>query len=218
MRLMPARSPKPACSVVPRMPMKMSGNAKSATMRCRSRRSLMKSRCASARIAEASLTLPAHDLQVRVLKARRMGFHDSEGRLDGAEDRVNGMSVQLELERRPAARRVTEPRELVAESRTVARVDEDVVLDEVALDVVGCAERNDLALVNDADAVGDLRLLEVMGGEEDRRAARAADLREVLPERPPAWHVKARRRFVEKEDLRVMQEAAHDLELAAHAA
>src|SRR5712691_1749986 len=200
------------------MPMKMSGNAKSATMRCRSRSSLMKSRCASARIAEASLTLSAHDLEVRVLEARGVCLHDRKRSLDRAKDRVNGMSVELELERRPPARRVTEPRELVAESRTVARVDEDVVLDEVALDVVGCAERDDLALVDDADAVGDLRLFEVMGGEEDRRAARAADLREMLPERPPARHVKARRRFVEEEDLRFMQEAAHDLELAAHAA
>src|SRR5438552_15175250 len=104
MRLMPARSPKPACRVVPRIPMKMSGNAKSATIRWRSRSSLMKSRCASARIAEASLTCLTHDLQVRVLESRRVRLHDAERGLDAAQDRVDGVAVELHLERRAAAR------------------------------------------------------------------------------------------------------------------
>src|SRR2546428_9528739 len=100
MRLMPARPPKPACRVVPRIPMKMSGNAKSAMIRCRSRSSLMKSRCASARIAEASVTCLGHDLEVGVLEARRMRLHDRERRFDGAKDRVDGLTVELELEGR----------------------------------------------------------------------------------------------------------------------
>src|SRR5438270_7394013 len=106
MRLMPARSPKPACRVVPRMPMKMSGNAKSAMIRCRSRSSLMKSRCASARIAEASLTRLAHDLEVRIFKAGRVCLHDRERGLDGAKDRVDGVPVELELEGRTVARQI----------------------------------------------------------------------------------------------------------------
>src|SRR5207244_1483564 len=128
----------------------MSGNAKSAMIRCRSRSSLMKSRCASARIAEASLTRLPHDLEVRIFKAGRVGLHDRQRGLDGAKDRVDGVPVELEL--------------------------------------------------------------------EGRTAARAAHLAEMLPERAAARHVEARRRLVQKEDLGIVQEAAHDLELPAHAA
>src|SRR3989442_11266034 len=215
MRLMPARSPKPACSVVPRMPMKMSGNAKSATIRCRSRSSLMKSRCASARIAEASLTGLAHYFEVRVLEAGRMRLHDRERRFDRPKDRVDGVTVELELEGRTAARHVPQARELVAQARPIGGIDEDGSRDQIALDVTGRPERDDAAFVDDADAVGLLRLLEVVGGQEDRGAARPADLAEVLPERAAARHVESRRRLVQKEDLGLVEEAAHDLELSA---
>src|SRR5438309_4295207 len=194
MRLMPARSPKPACRVVPRMPMKMSGNAKSAMIRCRSRSSLMKSRCASARIAEASLTRLAHDLEVRIFKAGRVGLHDRERGLDGAKDRVDGVPVELELEGRTAARQVAESGELVPEAQPIVGVDEHVVLDQIPLDVVRRAERHDATLVEDADAVGLFGLLEVVRGQEDGCATGAAHLAQVLPERAAARHVEARRR------------------------
>src|SRR5213593_1530663 len=87
-RLMPARSPKPACKPVPRMPMKMSGKEKSAMIRGRSRSSLTKSRCARTRIADASVIRSAHDLEIRVLEARGMGLDQRERRLDGTEERM----------------------------------------------------------------------------------------------------------------------------------
>src|SRR5881397_889742 len=153
-RFTPARSPNPVCRLVPRIPMKMTGNANSAIMRCRSRMSLVKSRCAMTRIAEASLIACTHDLEIGILEARRVRPHDAERGLDRAEDRVDGVSVQLDLERRTAIRHV-------AESRTIRRVDEDVVLDEVALYLGGRAERNDATFVDDANAIGVLGLLEV---------------------------------------------------------
>src|SRR5919201_977301 len=162
------RSPNPAWSVVPRIPMKISGNEKSAMMRARSRSSLTKSRCASARIAEASLTRLAHDLEVRVLERWRVRLHDAERRLDAAEDRVHGVAVELDLVRRSAARGVAETVELVAERGAVGRVDEHVILDEVALDVVGRSVRDDTSLVDDADAICFLGLLEIVRSEEDR--------------------------------------------------
>src|SRR5438876_580765 len=207
MRLMPARSPKPACRVVPRIPMKMSGNAKSAMIRCRSRSSLMKSRCASARIAEASLTGLTHDFEVRVFEARRVRLHDRERGLDGSEDRVDGVPVELELEGRAAARQVAEPRKLVAEARPIVGIDEHVILHQIALDVVGRAERDDATLVEDANPVGLLGLLEVVRGQEDRGAARAADLAQVLPERAAAVLVESGRRLVQEEDRGIVQEA-----------
>src|SRR5882762_1335212 len=163
--------PNPAWRLVPRMPMKISGKAKSATMRWRSRRSSMKSRWARARIAEASLTGAAHDLEVRVLEARGVGLHDGERRLAAPEDRVDGVAVELDLERGAAARRVTESRELVPEGRPVGRVDQHVFLDQVPLDVIGRSERHDLAFVDDADPIGLFGLLEVMRRQEDGRPA-----------------------------------------------
>src|SRR6266480_5761211 len=56
-----------------------------------------------------------------------------------------------------------------------------------------------------------------MRGEEDRCAARPPDFGEVLPERAARRDVKAGGRLVEKQDLRVMEEAPHDLELPSHA-
>src|ERR1700730_3755936 len=106
--------------------MKISGNAKSETMRCRSRSSLMKSRCASARMAEASLTRAADDLEIGVLEGRRVRLHHAERSLDAPQNGVDGVAVELHLEWGAAARRMAESGELVAEGRSVGRVDENV--------------------------------------------------------------------------------------------
>src|SRR6266550_1168807 len=214
----PACPPKPAWRLVPRMPMKIRGDAKSATMRWRSRSSFMKSRCASARIAEASVTRLTHDLQVRVLEGRRVRLHDAQRCLNASQNGVHRVAVELDLERCAATRRMAEPGELIAERRAVRRVDEDVLLDEVTLDVVGSPERDDLSFVDDADAVGLLGLLEVVGRQEDRRAAHAPHLAEVLPQRAAGRDIEASGGLVEEQHLRVVEQAAHDLELPPHAA
>src|ERR1700687_3425608 len=77
-RLMFEDEPKPACRLVPRIPMKISGKAKSDTMRARSRSSLMRSRWASVRTADTSLTGRSHDFEIRVLKARHVRAHEDE--------------------------------------------------------------------------------------------------------------------------------------------
>src|SRR4051812_7976720 len=82
--------------------------------------------------------------------------------------------------------RQLEPRELFAQTPSVVGVDEDVLLDQILLDVGRSAVRHDLAPIDDADVIRLLRLLEVVRGEEDRRAALAADRREVFPQRAPA--------------------------------
>src|SRR5207249_11508505 len=123
--------PNPAWRLVPRMPMKIRGNAKSATIRWRSRSSLMKSRWASARIAEASLTGAAHDLELCVLEARRVGLLHAERCLDASQDGVDGVTVELDAEWGAAAPRLTQPRELAAPSRFVIRRDEPVSRREI---------------------------------------------------------------------------------------
>src|SRR5438477_11160842 len=89
--------PKPAWRLVPRIPIKISAKARSVTMRWRSRKSLMKSRWARARIAEASLTA-AHDLEVGVLEARRVGLHDAQRCLDASQNGVDGVTVELVID------------------------------------------------------------------------------------------------------------------------
>src|SRR3954464_4360980 len=125
-RLMPDAAPKPACSVVPRMPMKISGKLKSAMIRVRSRRSLMRSRCASVRTPESSLILQPRpdDLQVRVLEARRVRAHHGERRLDRAQHGVHAATGEHDLEGPLARDRQLQSRELVAQARAVIRVDD----------------------------------------------------------------------------------------------
>src|SRR3981081_1339453 len=130
-RLMPAAWPKPAWSVVPRMPMKISGKLKSAMMRVRSRSSLMRSRCASVRTPESSLILQprAHDLEVGVLEARRVGAHQGERCLDRSQHRVHAAPGEHDPERSVARHRQLEPRELLAQPPAVVAVDDYVLLD-----------------------------------------------------------------------------------------
>ena len=84
--------------------------------------------------------------------------------------------------------------------------------------LVGRADHRDPAVVDDADAVGLLGLLEVVGRQEDRRPVLAADVAQVRPQAVPADRVEPGRRLVEEQDPRPVHEAADDLELALHAA
>src|SRR6266850_3899826 len=121
--------------------MKISGNAKSETMRARSRSSLMKSRCAKARIAETSLTDFSHDLEIRVLEARHVRAHERERRVDRLQRRVRVTRVDVDAEWPAAIAAELEARELLAKPRAVLRVDEHVFLHQVGFDALGRTER-----------------------------------------------------------------------------
>src|SRR6266581_1670474 len=115
------------------MPMKMSGKLKSATIRVRSRRSLMRSRCASVRTPESSCILQPRpdDLEIGILEGRCVRAYDREGRLDGAQHRMNAAAGQHDLERPVAGDRELEARELFAQATAVIAIDDDVLLDEL---------------------------------------------------------------------------------------
>src|SRR6266851_4127396 len=153
-RLIFEESPNPDCRLEPRMPMKMSGNAKSDTMRARSRSSLMRSRCASVRTAATSLTDFAHYLEIRVLEARHVRAYERQRRVDRLERGVRVARVDVDAERPAAVTAQLETRELVAQPPAVLGIDEDVLLHQVGLDALRRTERDDLALVDDADRVG----------------------------------------------------------------
>ncbi len=102
--------------------------------------------------------------------------------------------------------------------RPVVGVDDQGFAYEVGLELGRRALVHDPAAVDDADPVGLLGLLEVVGRQEDRRAALRADRPEVVPQRSAARRIEAGRRLVEEQHTRPVQQAADDLELAAHAA
>src|SRR5437667_1100508 len=122
------------------MPMKMSGNAKSDTMRARSRSSLMRSRCASVRTAATSLTDFPHDLEIRVLEGRHVGAHERERRIDRLQRGVRVTRVDVNAERPAPVAAEFEAGELLAQPPAVLGVDEHVLLHQVGLDAVRSAE------------------------------------------------------------------------------
>jgi hypothetical protein len=73
-------------------------------------------------------------------------------------------------------------------------------------------------VVDDREAVAQrVGLLEVVGGEEDRRP-QLAELPDLLPHARPRLGIEAGRRLVEEQDLRPVDDPEADVEPAAHAA
>ena len=118
------------------------------------------------------------------------------------------------------------PRGRTAASRTVSRTrsvgavdaERDDVAGHLPLELVGGALGDDLAVVDDREAVGQgVGLLEVVGRQEDRRAllAEAADL---VPHAGARLRVEAGRRLVEEQDRRAVDDPQADVEPALHAA
>ena len=108
--------------------------------------------------------------------------------------------------------------ELRAERRTILGVHQQVLVGEGRRQLRRRTGRDDPAGVDDADPVGLLGFLEVVGREHDRRPMLATHVAQVAPQRAAARRVEAGRRLVEEQHVRPVHEAAHDLELAQHPA
>ena len=112
--------------------------------------------------------------------------------------------------------------------RAAGRVEEHVVerrlaveagaLAQVGLELRGRALAHDPPVVDDRQPVAELvGLLEVLRGEEDRRAARV-DAAQLVPDRQPARRVQAGGRLVEEQDVGLVHERRGEVEPALHAA
>ena len=89
---------------------------------------------------------------------------------------------------------------------------------DLRLELVGRALGDDPAVVDDDDLVGQqVGLLEVLGGQQQRRPARDEAL-DDLPHLGAAARVQTGGRLVEEQDRRVGHERAGEVEPAAHAA
>ena len=91
-------------------------------------------------------------------------------------------------------------------------------LADARLQVVGSALRDDLAAVDDADAICELLgLFEVLRGQEDRRALRL-QMTDLAPQRRAARRVETGGRLVEEQHPRAMHERHREVEPATHPA
>ena len=111
-----------------------------------------------------------------------------------------------------------DPAELVGQGRPIDCIEHDRPIEQLPLQLVRRPDHRDPAVVDDADPIGLLRLLEVVGREEDRRPVGVADLAEVVPQGAAADRVETRGRLVEEQDPGPVHEAADDLELPLHPA
>src|SRR5438105_9640465 len=166
MKLKPAARPRFSCRVPPIKNMGKNGKAKVPIRRPGSRRNLSRSRVAMTPIA--CISFIGQDPQVSILEGRRMRAHDSQRRRQRLHDLRRSPSVQLELKGSLAF--VPQPLrlKLALERRAVRGVEDKALLQQLRLDFRGSAHGDNAAVVEDADAVGLLCLLEVVRGEEDR--------------------------------------------------
>src|SRR5947209_4043731 len=103
-------------------------------------------------------------------------------------------------------------------SRVVGGDESDPVGPDGGLQGLGRVEGDDLAHVHDGDTVTVLRLVHVVGGQEDGEVLLAAKLVEVLPDRSPGLGVQADGRLVEEQHPGRVEQAPGDLEPSLHPA
>ena len=101
--------------------------------------------------------------------------------------------------------------------RPVVDDDLDALAADLVLELVRGAPRDDLAVVDDRDGVGQLvRLLQVLGGQQ-QRGAFAHQAPDDVPHAQPAARVETGRRLVEEQQPRPPDERAAQVEASAHA-
>src|ERR1043165_4530650 len=83
----------------------------------------------------------------------------------------------------------------------------------------GRAGSDDLAVIDDGNALRHaVRLIHVMGGQENGHALGLIQMLDMGPELIAALRIEAERWFVEEQDLRGVQESARNFEAPLHAA
>ena len=144
--------------------------------------------------------------------------------VEQAEDLRHGLFAAIDVEPDEAilagrlAHEWLQPDGLEDAFRGAVDADRDDVAGDLPLELVGGALGHDLALVDDREAVGEgVGLLEVVGRQEDRRAQRS-EVADLLPHAGAGLRVEARRRLVEEQHSRPMDDPQADVEPALHAA
>src|SRR5256714_1638808 len=165
--------------------------------------------------------------QEHVVEARPVQLDRGQpdaGTVEGAQDVRDGGGSRVDVEPQPVLGRLQLPHvRLVAEQLGRARcrtVDAHGhhVAGHLALEVVGRALGDDLAVIHDGDPVAQrVGLFEVVRGDEDRHAL-AAQPPYLVPPVRAALRVEAGGRLVEEDDLRLVDDAERHVDPAALAA
>ena len=141
---------------------------------------------------------------------------DDVDELLGASPGGDRQPPRVLVDRRGAVRRQELGR--VSEQGAVVDDDLDPLAAHLRLELVGGAARDDPAVVDDGDLVGELvRLLEVLRRQEQRRSL-AHLVADHVPHPEAAAGVEAGRGLVEEEEPRSADERGGEVEAAAHAA
>src|SRR5664280_856441 len=126
----------------------------------------------------------------------------------------------MEIGSRTISFRLREARKLALMSLPLLGERQEGILDRVpagfSLEFFDCADCPHPALVQNSDSVREgLHLFEVVRGQNDGDAP--FERRYLSPQPPPCSDIKAERRFVEEENLRVGDERHRDTQTALHA-
>ena len=160
----------------------------------------------------------ARRVQVQVGDAGSLGVEGTHdlGEVVDAAGKAHGHAL------RRAVGPLAEPLEDLRDRRGVGAVCGDRLHRrpvDLRLQVLGRPLRDDPAVVDDPDPVGErVSLLEVLGRQEDRDALLAGEPRDLQPERASALRVEPRGRLVEKEDRRAVGEGQRKVEAPLHPA
>src|SRR6185436_20005525 len=168
MKLNPTAWPRFSCKVPPSRATIANGNTTAATSRPGSRKNFSRSRPARARATFTSRIFARQDAEVRVLQARGLGLQQRQRLAELLDDLVRALPVELDDKGAVLRERELELVQAPPQRAAVRRVDVQALLHQLSLDLARRAQRDDAAVVEDADAVGVLSLEQLMCGEADR--------------------------------------------------
>src|SRR2546421_4424873 len=216
MKLNPADLPRLSCNVPPIKAMIAKGKMNVAASRAGSRKNLSTSRLATAAMAFISFT--GKDPQVGVLERRRMRAQNRQLGLESAQHLLRGATLETYFKMAGFLEVDLQLAQLRAQLVAVGGIQDQVLLEQLRLDLGRRAKSHDFAVVEDADAVGLLGLVQVVRRQKDGDVVLGPHAPQVLPEVAPAGGVEAGGGLVQEEDPRPVEETTDDLELPLHAA
>src|SRR5690242_12305513 len=144
--------------------------------------------------------------------------HHTQRRLDLAQYRLRRAARGIYAKQRRLAEWDIQAAEFRAQLGAIRRVEQQIILDKVRLHLGGRPQRDDPPAIDDADAIHLLGLLQIVRRQKEGDAALGADGAQVVPEIAAALWIQPGGWLVEKENLGLMQQAAHNLQFALHAA
>src|SRR5580658_1120356 len=176
-------------------------------------------------VADRSLGIPDGFTRVRhehVVEGGPGYAHRPDGHRQASEQLRHEMLARLHRERHQALVQARVNAERLGQRAggrlVVGRADLHPVLADGGLQRLRRVDRDDLPVVDDGDAVAVLRLVHIVGGEEDRDVLALLQPVDVLPDGRSRLRVQAHGRLIEEQHPRRVQQAAGDFQPALHPA